>query len=90
MALPVTPRTIKMKLMMARDYYAQKERCLYCDVLAQELNKQRRLVAENSDFAAFIPFASRFPFEACVLAQSVQWSELRHPSRTFRWEGTGY
>jgi UDPglucose--hexose-1-phosphate uridylyltransferase len=70
MALPVTPRSIKTKLMMARDYYVQKERCLYCDVLEQELNKQQRLVAQNSDFAAFTPFASRFPFELCVLPKS--------------------
>ena len=70
MALPVTPRSIKTKLMVARDYYVQKERCLYCDVLAQELNTQQRLVAENSDFAAFAPFASHFPFELCVLPKS--------------------
>jgi UDPglucose--hexose-1-phosphate uridylyltransferase len=67
MALPVTPRTIKTKLIMARDYYAQKERCIYCDVLEQELNREKRLVAENCDFVAFSPFASRFPFEMCVL-----------------------
>jgi len=79
MALPVTPRTIKTKLMMARDYYVQKERCLYCDVLTEELNKRRRLIAENSDFAAFIPFASRFPFEVCVLpkAHSSAFSQIR-------------
>jgi len=70
MALPVTPRSIKTKLITARDYYAQKERCLYCDVLEQELNDQRRLVAQNSDFVAFTPFASRFPFEVCVLPKS--------------------
>ncbi len=67
MALPVTPRMIKSKLMVARDYYAQKERCLYCDVLEQELDSGRRLIAENLDFAAFAPFASRFPFEIWVL-----------------------
>jgi len=70
MALPVTPRNIKTKLMTARDYYVLKERCLYCDVLEQELRAQRRLVAENKDFAAFTPFASRFPFEICVLPKS--------------------
>lgn len=70
MALPVTPRNIKTKLIMARDYYIQKEQCLYCDVLRQELHSNRRLVAENIDFAAFTPFASRFPFEICVLPRS--------------------
>lgn len=70
MALPVTPRNIKTKLIVARDYYGQKERCLYCDVLRQELDSNLRLVAENMDFAAFTPFASRFPFEICVLPKS--------------------
>ena len=39
MALPVTPRAIKTKLMIARDYFARKERCVYCDVLQQELKR---------------------------------------------------
>lgn len=63
MALPVTPRAIKTKLMVARDYYALKERCIYCDVLSQELSDRRRLVTENEDFVALAPFASRSPFE---------------------------
>jgi len=63
MALPVTPRAIKTKLIVARDYYAMKERCIYCDVLHQELTERRRLVAENDAFVALAPFASRAPFE---------------------------
>jgi UDPglucose--hexose-1-phosphate uridylyltransferase len=63
MALPVTPRIIKSKLMLARDYYALKDRCIYCDVLHQELNDHPRVVAENRDFVALTPFASGYPFE---------------------------
>ena len=70
MALAVTPRSIKTKLTVARDYFAVKERCIYCDVLQQELSDQRRLIAENADFAAFAPFASRFPFEMGVFPKS--------------------
>jgi UDPglucose--hexose-1-phosphate uridylyltransferase len=66
MALPVTPRVIKAKLMAARDYYALKERCIYCDVLHQELTDRKRLIAENQDFVSLAPFASRSPFEAAV------------------------
>jgi UDPglucose--hexose-1-phosphate uridylyltransferase len=69
MALSVTPRSLKTKLMVARDYFAMKERCIYCDVLQQEL-KGPRLIAENADFVAFAPFASRFPFEMTVLPKS--------------------
>lgn len=70
MALPVTPRTVKTKLMIAREYFAQKERCLYCDVLQQELTQGKRLVAENEHFAALAPFASRFPFELLLLPKT--------------------
>jgi len=66
MALPVTPRVIKAKLMAARDYYALKERCIYCDVLHQELTERKRLIAENDDFVSLAPFASRSPFEVSV------------------------
>ena len=67
MALSVTPGAVKTKLMIAREYFALKERCLYCDVLQQELKHRKRLVAENEHFLAFAPFASRFPFEMAVL-----------------------
>ena len=66
MALPVTPRVIKAKLMAARDYYASKERCIYCDVLHQELTDRKRLIAENDGFVSLAPFASRSPFEVSV------------------------
>ncbi len=62
-ALPITPGTVKAKLMIARDYFALKERCIYCDVLQQEIKGRKRLIADNEDFVAFAPFASRFPFE---------------------------
>ena len=91
MGLPVTPRNVKTKLITARHYYVQKERCLYCDVLEQELKNQQRLVAENSDFVAFTPFASRFPFEMCVLPKShnsafsrISPGEIRHLAQILR------
>jgi UDPglucose--hexose-1-phosphate uridylyltransferase len=70
MALPITPRAIKNKLIIARDYFAEKERCIYCDVLQQELQERQRLIAESEGFVAFAPFASRFPFEMTVLPKS--------------------
>jgi len=70
MGLAVTPRSVKTKLMVARDYFATKERCLYCDVLQQELRERKRVIAENDDFLAFAPFASRFPFEMAIFPKS--------------------
>ncbi len=66
-ALPITPRAVKTKLHIAKDYFAQKERCIYCDVLQQEIRQGKRLIGENEDFVTFAPFASRFPFEILVM-----------------------
>jgi UDPglucose--hexose-1-phosphate uridylyltransferase len=62
-ATPVTPKTVALELDSAHEYYRTKERCLFCDILAQEIDTGKRIISENDDFVAFCPFASRFPFE---------------------------
>jgi UDPglucose--hexose-1-phosphate uridylyltransferase len=66
-ATPVTPLTIKTKLVGAQDYYRRKERSVFHDILRQEQREGKRVVFENAGFLAFCPFASRFPFELCIL-----------------------
>jgi UDPglucose--hexose-1-phosphate uridylyltransferase len=66
-ALPVTPGRIEMELVGTQRYFEYRGRCIYCDILQQELADARRLVAQNADFVAFTPFASRFPFEVTIL-----------------------
>jgi UDPglucose--hexose-1-phosphate uridylyltransferase len=65
-ATPITPRTVSVELQSARDHYALKERCIFCDIIAQELGNQTRIVAKDGDFVTWCPYASRFPFEMCV------------------------
>ncbi len=62
-ATPVTPLALSQELMSAKEHYLQKERCLFCDVLQQELESRERIVAATEEFVALTPFASRFPFE---------------------------
>ncbi len=66
-ATPVNPMRAKDKLKGAHDYYQFRERCIYCDIVAQELETKKRLVHETDHFAAITPFASRFPFEVWIV-----------------------
>ena len=66
-ATPITPRYLKMELQSARNYFQQKERCIFCDMITQELSTGERIVAENEYFVALEPFAARFPFETWIL-----------------------
>ncbi len=65
-ATPVTPRTVAIELESAREHYLAKERCLFCDLLRQELSEQARIVVCDERFVTLCPYASRFPFEMHV------------------------
>ena len=66
-AIPVIPKVVKEKLDGAQTYYDQKERSIFGDILKQELKDARRIVYQNASFVCFCPYASRFPFELCIM-----------------------
>ncbi len=65
-ALPVVPEAINDRLNRAQDHFYVKERCIYCDILNQELDYGRRVLCENSDYVVFAPFAATFPFQLMI------------------------
>lgn len=67
MAMPIIPKLIEEELYGAKKYFNFKDRCIFCDIINEELNDKSRLVYENKNFICFAPFASRFPFEICVI-----------------------
>jgi UDPglucose--hexose-1-phosphate uridylyltransferase len=65
-ATPVTPLTLTEELNSAKEHYREKERCLFCDLIRQELESGERIVFADEQFVALAPFASRFPFEIFI------------------------
>jgi UDPglucose--hexose-1-phosphate uridylyltransferase len=66
-ALPVIPRNVRDEISGAHRHYEHKERCVYCDIVRQELESRVRVISENADFVAVSPYAPRFPFETWLL-----------------------
>ena len=66
-ATPVTPKRVKEELAGTRRYFEDKERCLLCDLLQQELEDGARIVFDSERIVVLCPFASRFPFELWFL-----------------------
>jgi UDPglucose--hexose-1-phosphate uridylyltransferase len=66
-ATPIVPKRVVEELEGAERHYRFKERCVFCDVLREELRTRERMVAENDVAVGFAPYAARFPFEACVM-----------------------
>lgn len=83
MATPVNPKLVKEELAGAKRYFDYKERCVFCDILKQELDVQDRIILEMDSFVAIAPFASRFPFEIWILPKehSCDFPRLADASR---------
>jgi len=64
---PVLPQLLEIELRWSRTHFLKHERCIYCDVLQQELSQEKRLVDQNDDFIAFCPFGSRWSYELWVV-----------------------
>jgi UDPglucose--hexose-1-phosphate uridylyltransferase len=71
-ALPIVPREVRAEIDGARQHFASKERCVFCDVIRQDAADGRRIIAENADMIALAPYAPRFPFETWILPKRHQ------------------
>jgi UDPglucose--hexose-1-phosphate uridylyltransferase len=66
-AAPFTPKRIEEELAGARAYYRQKERCAFCDQVAEERHAGIRIVSEQPGFVALTPFASEHAYETWIV-----------------------
>jgi UDPglucose--hexose-1-phosphate uridylyltransferase len=63
MAVPITSPVIKTELNACRSYFRANERCLICDLIAQDTADGRRIVYNDGHFVVVAPYASISPFE---------------------------
>jgi UDPglucose--hexose-1-phosphate uridylyltransferase len=82
-ALPIVPKRVREEVDGAKQYYSLKERCIFCDMIRQELDSKIRVVNENRDFLTIEPYAPRFPFETWILPKSHESSYEDGQSHTY-------
>ena len=62
-ALPFIPPLVVRELDSAKDHFRDHSQCIYCRILREELAERSRIVTENQDFVAFVPYFARWPGE---------------------------
>jgi UDPglucose--hexose-1-phosphate uridylyltransferase len=82
-AYPELPARIARRLERARLHLAANRTCVHCDIVARERADRVRVVAQTESFAAFVPFAPRFPYEVHVVSRRHATSllDLTDPER---------
>ena len=61
------PRRIKYELNAAHEWFKERERCIFCDVVRQEEKQGTRIVDVQGEYYAICPYASRVPYEVWLL-----------------------
>lgn len=68
-AYPFVPPRVERQLEQAREHFSLTKRNLFDDIIAEERRDNRRIVAENNGFVAYIPFFARYPYETHITAK---------------------
>jgi UDPglucose--hexose-1-phosphate uridylyltransferase len=65
-ALPIIPHKILHRYNYLHRHYKETGHSLIANIISQEQHDDKRIINENSDFIAFCPYASAYPFEVMV------------------------
>ena len=63
------PEQAAKELVAQRDYLKSRGRCLLCDYIALEEREQCRIVWQNEEYVALVPFWAVWPFELLVCSR---------------------
>jgi UDPglucose--hexose-1-phosphate uridylyltransferase len=79
-ALPIVPKRVREEVDKSKHYFEEKERCIFCDMIRQEVETGSRVIGENEYFIALAPYAPRFPFETWLLPRQHSSAFENHQS----------
>jgi UDPglucose--hexose-1-phosphate uridylyltransferase len=67
---PIVPISVWEEMGGSLEFYNYRGRCIYCDMVQQELSTEKRIVLDTASFVSFTPYASRFPFETWIVPKN--------------------
>ena len=67
---PITPSDIRYRIEEAMRYYDDAGECVFCRALREELQDGERIILENKNFAAFIPYAALSAFHTWIFPKN--------------------
>ena len=63
------PKKIEVELESCREFYDEHGKCLFCRMNEEEVDFGQRVICENEDFIAYIPFFSDYVYGVYILSK---------------------
>lgn len=64
----VIPKKIQLEMESAKAYKEEKDKCLFCDMLENEMKEDKRIIFKNEHFTVFLPFFSEYPYGVYIMS----------------------
>ena len=72
LALPYVPPAVQEEVRGAKDFYTDQGKCVFCQLIEEEIREGVRLIAEEEPFVVLSAYAARQPYETWILPKSHQ------------------
>ncbi len=76
-ALPVVPHSIRERAESARHHFDDTGRCVFCQMVDNEIADGSRIILETEHFVAVVPYAAYSPFHTWILPRRHESTFLR-------------
>ena len=63
------PKKLELELSSSKEHLEKTGKCLFCDMLENEIAFKKRIVIENDDFVTFLPFFSEYPYGVYIMSK---------------------
>lgn len=64
------PKKIQLETESAKEFLVEKGKCIFCEMLEQELAFEKRIIFQNEAFTVFLPFFTEYPYGVYIMANS--------------------
>ena len=66
----VLPKKIELELDAAKEHYDENGECIFCRMNKEEYNAGLRIIHENDDFVAYIPFFADYAYGVYIVSKT--------------------
>ncbi|NLC68096.1 MAG: galactose-1-phosphate uridylyltransferase, partial [Clostridiaceae bacterium] len=56
------PKKLELELAACKEYHEEKNACLICDMVEDEMESGERVIFEDAHFVVFLPFFAEYPY----------------------------
>lgn len=78
-ATPVVPADVRQRVATAETHFDDDGVCVYCQLLAEELAEETRIIYQNEAYVAHVPYAAYSPFHVWIMPRrhSASFADVR-------------